>query len=253
MTDSPKGRLAAGGLLICVVYFPPMFRPFIILFTLLLGACATQFGLRDNSEKQLTMFSQVVFAPDYDSRRTDYLAKWASPLRINLLGDDAEDQRTPVKSQAQALSKLTGLDIALASADKPANVTIYFATPEKMNELASAVMRDRPSISSVLNTNGCASYYDKDAGNRITSARVFVHTGEKVATVNSCISQQMTHILGMPNKSDLIQPSIFNAGAQLLQMTTLDLKMVRALYAPTLKPGMPRRDALLIADELLQN
>lgn len=231
-----------------------MFKPLISisLFALVLAACATQFGLRDASEKRLTMFSQVVFAPDYDSRRTDYLAKWTSPLRINLVGENAEAQREPVKSQAEALSKLTGLDIAVVSESKPSNVTIYFTTAEKMDELAGAAMENRSSIKSALLTNGCASYYDKDAGYRITRARIFVHTGEDVTTLKSCISQQMTHILGMPNNSDLIQPSIFNAGVQLRQMTTLDLKIVRTLYTPTLIPGMPRREALLIADEYLR-
>ncbi len=228
-------------------------RPLVTLFALTLGACATQLGLRDASEKRLTMFSQIVFAPDYDSRRTDYLAKWTGPLRIALLGDEAEDQRTPVQSQAKSLAKLTGLDITLASESKPANVTIYFTTAEKMDALAGAAINSRSALKSALLSKGCASYFDKDAGNRITSARVFVHTGEKVTTVSSCISRQMTHILGMPNTSDLIQPSIFNAGVQLLQMTTLDLKFVRALYTPALLPGMARRDALLIADELLQN
>ena len=228
-------------------------KPLITLLALALGACATQFGLRDSSEKRLTMFSQVVFAPDYDSTRADYLAKWTSPLRIALLGEDAEDQKAVVKSQADALSKLTGLDIALAGRDKTANVTIYFATPEKMEEVAGAAMENRSSIRNALLTNGCASYFDKDAGYRITAARVFVHTGKNVTTLDSCISQQMTHILGMPNNSNLIQPSIFNAGVQLLQRTTLDLKFVRTLYTPTLLPGMARREALLIADGLLQN
>ena len=227
-------------------------KPFITLLALALGACATQFGMRDASEKRLTMFSQIVFAPDYDSRRTDYLAKWASPLRITLLGDGAEAQRTPVKSRAKALSELIGLDITLATQNKPANVTIYFAKPEKMDALAGATMKNRSSIKSALLANGCASYYDKDAGHRITSASIFVHTGEDVTTLSSCISQQMTHILGMPNSSDLIQPSIFNASVQLLQLTALDLKFVRTLYTPALMPGMARREALLIADGLLQ-
>ena len=66
-------------------------------------------------------------------------------------------------------------------------------------------------------------------------------TGEDVTTVKSCVSRVLTKTLGFSNISELIQPSMFNANYPLKYPTALDLKFIRALYAPTLKPGMPRR------------
>jgi hypothetical protein len=62
----------------------------------------------------------------------------------------------------------------------------------------------------------------------------------------------LIQILGFVNPSDVITPSIFNSVRNLSQPTSLDLKIIRSLYDGSLKPGMPRREALQVAEKLLQ-
>ena len=228
-----------------------MMKLFVSLLALALTACATQLGVRDKANLRRQMFSQVVFAPDYDSRRLDFLAKWTSPLRIMIKGEDGEAHKGSVTAQAKTLADLTGLDIAVVGEGKPANVTIYFAQEGAMEALAGSRIRNRERMQANLLATGCHFLIDKDSSYRITGAAVFIRTGKDVTTVKSCVSRVVTRILGFLNNSELIQPSMFNAEYQLKHPTALDLKFIRALYAPTLKPGMARREALLAAEKLL--
>ncbi len=241
-----------------------MLKPIVPLLALALTACATQLGVRDKADLRRQMFSQVVFAPDYDSRRLDFLAKWTSPLRIAIKGKDGAAHKGSVTAQAKTLEDLTGLDITVVGESKPANVTIYFAQEGAMEALAGSRIRNLERMQANLLATGCHFTIDKDSNHRITGATIFIRTEKKITivtiatgsssttTIKPCLSQYLTRILGFSNISEVIQPSIFNANAQLKQPTALDLKFIRALYAPALKPGMPRREALLSAEELLQ-
>lgn len=240
-----------------------MFKPIVIVFALSLTACATQIGVRDKTGLQRQMFSQVVFAPDYDSRRKDLLAKWNSPLRIAVKGADAKDHKGKVSSQAETLAKLTGLDIKVVGEKKSSNITVYFAREGRMAALAGSRIRNAKRMQANLLATGCHFTIDKDSNHRITGADVFIRTelivtaitigsSNPTPTIKSCLGQTLTRVLGFTNISEVIQPSIFNANAQLRQPTSLDLKFIRALYAPSLKPGMPRRQVLLEVEKFLQ-
>jgi hypothetical protein len=235
-----------------------MLKRIVILLALALSACATQLGIRDKVDLRRQMFTQIVFAPDYDSRRKDFLAKWTSPLRITLKGDktetfeQAKSRKSTVKQKAKALAALTGLDIAVVGENTPPNVTIFFAAIENMGELAGSRISNLERVQTRLLATGCHFTIEKDSGSRITGATIFIRTGDDVITGTSCLSQDLTSILGLSNNSELIQPSIFNANAQLRQPTTLDLQFIRALYAPALKAGMPRKQVLQELEKLLQ-
>lgn len=235
-----------------------MLKRIVILLALALTSCATQLGIRDKVDLRRQMFSQIVFAPDYDSRRKDFLAKWTKPLRITLKGDktelqkEAESRKELVKDQAKALAALTGLDIKVVGGNQASNVTIIFAEIENMAEVAGSRIRNRDLLQTSLLATGCHFTIDKDSGSRITGATIFIRIGEDVITHTSCLSHDLTYILGLSNNSELIQPSIFNAKAQLSQPTTLDQQFIRALYAPTLKAGMPRKQVLHELEKLLR-
>ena len=248
-----------------------MLKPVVTLLALALTACATQLGVRDDGDLRRQMFSQVVFAPDYDSRRSDFLAKWTVPLRIKLKEQNTESIKkytSTVKNQAKALAKMSGLDIKMVSRSNPANVTIHFDTLGGMQKLATSNAAADKASNSAL---GCHAQIIKNPGHTITSAGIYVvvnpnaesvqllsgsyNTAEarnEKTRVTQCLVKGLIQILGFVNPSDIITPSIFNSVRNLSQPTSLDLKIIRSLYDGSLKPGMPRREALQVAEKLLQ-
>jgi hypothetical protein len=61
----------------------------------------------------------------------------------------------------------------------------------------------------------------------------------------------MVQILGLPNDSDLVQPSILNQADSLTTLTALDESFIRILYDPALPPGATKQDALAVAAKVL--
>ena len=251
-----------------------MLKSLIILLTLALTACATQLGVRDKADLRRQMFSQVVFAPDYDSRRTDFLAKWTNPLGITFKDQNTESiekYKSTVKNQTDALAKTTGLNIRLVTESNPANVTIHFDTLGGMQKLATSNAGNAAAAKASISASGCHAEIDRSADHRITAARIFVTVNPDAKSVQllsgsynteearneniritQCLVKSLIQILGFVNSSDVITPSIFNSVRNLSHPTSLDLKIIQALYHNSLKPGMPRREALKAAERLLQ-
>lgn len=250
-----------------------MWKPLIILLPLALTACATQLGVRDKVDLRRQMFSQVVFAPDFDSRRSDFLAKWTSPISIKLKDQNTgsiEKYKSIIQNQTGALAKTTGLNIKLVTQSNPANVTIHFDTLSGMQKLATSNAGNAAAAKTSISASGCHAEIDKNSDYRITAARIFVLVNPDAEAVQllsgsyntaearnenfritQCLVKGIIQILGFVNSSDVITPSIFNTVRNLSRPTSLDIKIIQALYHNSLKPGMTRREALLAAERLL--
>lgn len=243
------------------------------LIALIVSGCATQIGMRNTADQRLTMFSQIVFAPDYDSRRTEYLAKWTGPLRITLQDRDTyfvETYRSAIQTQLESIAKLTGLATKIVPESANPNITIFFDTLTGIKEYASTYARQK-SAAANIDSAGCHSEIDRNARHEIQAARVFIRAERKVAgmlstrnnavdeaneanrlRIERCIALEMIRVVGLRNSSDIITPSIFNSTRNVDKTTVLDLKFIRTLYEPQLKAGMMRKTALQIADGFLQ-
>ena len=231
-----------------------MRAPLILSLMLMLSACANPMALRGGSEadQRVAMFDGVVFSREYNRAKAQHLAKWARPVRIELKGKDAPRYRAAVAAHAKTLMPLTGLDIALAGPNERPNVTIFFAGLDEMEELAGPRIKNKGEVTDILLTSGCLFFFEKDARHRIRQATIFVRTGRTANDINACLLEEMVQILGLPNDSDLMRPSIFNAGDALGRLTPLDEALIRALYHPSIPVGAPRQQALEQARFLLR-
>ena len=72
--------------------------------------------------------------------------------------------------------------------------------------------------------------------------------------IRACVVEEMTQVLGLPNDSNAVKPSIFNDQSRYFELTAHDRLMLKMLYDPRITVGMARRDALemgrVILDQL---
>ena len=61
----------------------------------------------------------------------------------------------------------------------------------------------------------------------------------------------MIQSLGLPNDSNLINPSIFSDRSRRTDLTRTDLIILKTLYDPRMKAGLPRDDALVLARSVI--
>ena len=62
--------------------------------------------------------------------------------------------------------------------------------------------------------------------------------------MRACVVEELTQVLGLPNDSDTVKPSIFNDQSRYYELTDHDRRMLKMLYDPRITPGMPRKEAL---------
>ena len=67
-----------------------------------------------------------------------------------------------------------------------------------------------------------------------------------------CIVEETTQLLGLPNDSDEVVPSIFDDRSVLDALSEHDKVLVRLLYDRRLTAGMPREEALAAARAILR-
>ena len=72
--------------------------------------------------------------------------------------------------------------------------------------------------------------------------------------MRACVVEELTQVLGLPNDSDAVKPSIFNDQSRYFELTDHNRRILKMLCAPRITSGMQRKEALrqgrLILDEM---
>jgi len=70
-----------------------------------------------------------------------------------------------------------------------------------------------------------------------------VDVEKDLAILNSCLLEELTQSLGLPNDSNMLRPSIFSDRDHLFEMSPQDKILLHTLYHPAMKPGYTRSQA----------
>jgi len=227
------------------------------------------------SERNLTrFFESVVFGAEYGdvTRESAIVKKWKSPLRISVsamngkLAQKAGGGRelklknvrakpahvASIQAHLRVLIKLTG--IVSEDAKKVGKSPNYFIkfVPALAMHLPSLIKGASPQLLKRLAAPRVC--YFVTAANRrgeIVQATIVVNNQMTDQQINSCLLEEMTQTLGLPNDSDIVKPSVFNNKSVLNKLTRNDLIVVGTLYDERLTPGMERKKAVTKAASII--
>ncbi|SEG81917.1 DUF2927 domain-containing protein [Marinobacterium lutimaris] len=163
------------------------------------------------------------------------LRKWAEPVRVQVehrVGDPALHNEL-VDAQLSQLADITGHSIRRVNGG--GNVELVLL---RQTELA-AFWRQKTG-EPVPRGALCLARIWTDGQSRIQRALIAipVDRARERGRLVSCIVEELTQILGLPNDSEKVFPSIFNDKSTDQLLTGLDLVLLRLLYDPRLEPGM---------------
>ena len=85
----------------------------------------------------------------------------------------------------------------------------------------------------------------------ILGALVLVRAGLPDALLRSCIEEELTQAMGLPNDDARVRPSIFNDGKEFGVLTSHDELLLRVLYDPRLEPGMTPATAMPVVRQII--
>ena len=224
----------------------PRFAP---LAAVLCAGCVTASGL-GTADNHLTVperFEQIAF---YDEGEAEAhpLRKWRGPMRYAGLGDlDVFSQyQLDIAVQMAELTDLSG--IQTEHDDENPNVWIFFGDrDETLDQIKELKSKTGISPQAPITCTGFTLTDPRTL--EIFAAGVFIRTELASTDVRSCIAQELTQIMGLPNDIQATDTA-FSSDSLLERLSDTDRQLVRILYDDRLRPGMTLEQAMPIVREI---
>lgn len=199
-------------------------------------------------------FDTIVFGseinPAYANR---VVAKWPKNLITVSLEKRATQQHLGfVSAHLKALAKLTGKKFGGSKTAESADIRILFLKRDEMANIRGDNIDARAVLEGAM-SGGCYFLSWKKPDEDIVKAIVVVNVERDAALINSCLLEELTQSLGLPNDSDMLRPSIFSDRDHLTELSPQDQILVRTLYDPRMTAGLPRTEALKVARTIISD
>jgi hypothetical protein len=208
-------------------------------------------GKRYDNADLLRHFDIVAFNSEFDGP-SPYVSRWQGPVRIFVKGPETTSfQRQLAAFVTRELAPLTGLEFDFAAREGAANVVVFHYPREALFTVLRPYWRDDGELGRMLSTSLCFVRLRHDRNYRLVHALVAIPAYNAAERVRGCIVEEMTQAMGLINDADEVQPSIFNDRSLYEELTEHDRHLLRVLYDPGLKAGMPRAEALPLAARIL--
>lgn len=191
------------------------------------------------------------------------LRRWEVPVRVGLrFGDSVSVERqatdrAKIASFVARLAATTGHPMVMD--DATPNFLIHIVSEDEREALGPNVRAVLPNLSpgdvagitNMPRTTYCLVYALSE-GNSGAYTRAFaVIRAEHPDLLRlSCVHEELTQGLGLPNDSPRARPSIFNDDEEFALLTDHDELLLRMLYSPELRPGMTADEARPIVESL---
>lgn len=230
---------------------------------------------RPKSQDLTDFFTDVVFGAEYKefAQGSEVVKKWVDPIRISVSSmkgevrkkpdgsDDLklEHQRPPaypvqmIQKHLKTLVKLTG--VVVEDAKKVGKSPNFFIkiVPRLAMHAPFLVPKADPKLLRRLAGPGVCYFLTAAIKGEIVWATVVVNGELNKARIEACLLEEMTQALGLPNDSDLVQPSIFNQRSTRQSLSRSDIILIASLYDEKLTAGMAVKKAIPIAAGIISH
>ncbi len=189
-------------------------------------------------------FVDIALGSEYETKRRQ-VRKWTTSINYALIhqtGDAALHDRL-IRTHFSQLAGITGLSIAPAANLDAANLLVVLTAESRLKDdlqryfgWNSAEQRERFFRETV-----CLGIFNSSRRNgRITRAVVIIPVDRARARgkLPACVVEELTQVLGLPNDSDKVFPSVFNDHSIDVFLTGLDILLLRMLYDSRIAHGM---------------
>ncbi|WP_187287363.1 DUF2927 domain-containing protein [Methylophaga frappieri] len=200
-------------------------------------------------------FERIALQSEYNSA-PQVLRRWEQPITYFIhheTGDKAlHNQLT--KIHLSQLASITGTTFLPAKTAESSKLQIYFTNEQNLGEdLKQKFELTGTQLTAIQHHNICLARIST-AGNHIKHALVLIPVDRARANAKllSCIVEELTQIMGLPNDDDRVFPSIFNDRSVDEFLTGLDYMLLKLLYHPSLRPGMSAKQVRSHVTKIMQ-
>ncbi len=231
----------------------------ILTFALSVSLLTNAFGFELSTDWQnptyiKKAFNEIALKNEY-KKTNNRIIKWHEPIYYKYhFFKLPENQlvKTLSETHLHQLREITGHSILPSNAQHPANFFIIFTKDSSYQE---AINDFAPSqVKNLSKDSHCMGRYQTNQRNEITRATVIIPLDHAMSRglLPACIVEETTQVMGLPNDSDWVNPSIANDKSRIDLLTGLDYILLKLLYSPEIKAGMNQNDIQPIIHRKLQ-
>ncbi|WP_051303050.1 DUF2927 domain-containing protein [Psychromonas aquimarina] len=186
-------------------------------------------------------FLEIALKHEYPSNKKSNFSRWKRPLKIFIKSElgSADLQRRLYSVQAAHLQSITGHPIYFVESEAQANVIVVFTSAANMKADILKHIKIK-NLDEILKTAFCLANYQINSKQEIIGGLIVIPVDKtrQDGRLVECVVEELTQLMGLPNDSELVYPSIFNDRSIDSYLTGLDYLLLKIAYHPKLKPGM---------------
>lgn len=198
-------------------------------------------------------FIEVVFGDEYAalSSKPKVISKWSGIIGISLQGRTNKKLAALASKHLNYLSNITKLRFKQVKPSDPMqSINIIFLKKEEMFAIKGAGIDPRV-VKKLAQSGGCYFMAFHKPPRRIVKAIIAVNIERPMGLTDSCILEEITQSLGLPNDSNNLRPSIFSDLDHETKLSRNDEIIVRTLYDPRMIAGTNETQARAKAIEVI--
>ena len=198
-------------------------------------------------------FYDIALKNEYDKKQTK-VRKWTSSLKIFIdhqVGDNKLHLRI-LKMHLSHLNEITQLPIEYVNNQSQSNLKIFITRSSQVNKIISDEIN--PGAVKQLRNAVCLANFKVNKQSEIIKALVIipVDRARMHGKLISCFVEELTQILGLPNDSKTVYPTIFSDKNIYKLLTGLDYLLLKILYSENIKAGMSKDEVRPEIKQLLK-
>jgi len=149
------------------------------------------------------------------------------------------------------LAQITGHSIAIEPNAKRANLKVVFTQESRYRQDIQTYLSK--AALAQANSSVCMASIRTNKQHAITQGIVIipVDQAQRHRKLVTCIVEEITQVMGLPNDTESVYPSIFNDKTPDDLLTGLDGLLLKLLYHPKLKAGMREQQIRPILQSVL--
>jgi hypothetical protein len=193
-------------------------------------------------------FLEIALQREYDSSSSHKLVRWQKPIQLYFESDfgDSHLQRELLTVQMNHLSHITGIAFQFVPTAQTANLLVVFTRYEQLEAKVSQYIGDPDRIRAALDEAICLGNFRVNRQSHIERGAIIIPVdyARQKARFLDCIVEEITQLMGLPNDSDRVFPSIFNDVSVDTYLSPLDYLLLKLLYSPRLAAGMTTTEVI---------
>lgn len=203
-----------------------------------------------------TSFVEIALNNEYSAKKSG-VRKWTEPVRYFFVHRVADEKLHEKLSELhlQHLSDITGVEVQRVNRKQQANLLIVFSTESRLQKelLNEFHIKSKQQRTQLFRNSVCLAHFSINSDSSIRKAIVIipVDRARERAKLISCIVEEITQVMGLPNDSDKVFPSIFNDKSIDELLSGLDYLLLKLLYEPRLKVGMTKSEINAILRKII--